>query len=163
MDGELRPLSQMRSANKKAGNIGDVEVTVAGVPNKVIEAWDAKFGQPYLLDQLDELAEKIADRPELEVAGFVVDTAPRRPPDLEERIAEISDEFDIDIRIVSFDEWIGEERQRSRLDDLSIAQNWLTAYTESLSLRRLDMAPMDEPADQWVQDLSKILESTIQA
>lgn len=44
-DGALRPLSQMRSANKKHGNIGDVEILEA---RQIIESWDAKYGKAYL-------------------------------------------------------------------------------------------------------------------
>jgi hypothetical protein len=36
----LKPLSQMRSANKKHGNIGDIEILEA---RQIIESWDAKY------------------------------------------------------------------------------------------------------------------------
>ena len=35
----LKPLSQMRSANKKHGNIGDIELLE---DRQIVEAWDAK-------------------------------------------------------------------------------------------------------------------------
>ncbi len=37
----------MRSANKKHGNIGDLEVLEK---SNIIEAWDAKYGKAYLRD-----------------------------------------------------------------------------------------------------------------
>ncbi|UJP05122.1 MAG: hypothetical protein LZF61_09825 [Nitrosomonas sp.] len=51
----LKPLSQMRSANKKHGNIGDVELLE---DDEIIESWDAKYGKAYLRDELDEVMEK---------------------------------------------------------------------------------------------------------
>ncbi len=54
---DLVPMSQMRkSANKKHGNIGDVELKDGRV---IVEAWDAKYGKPYLRDELEELRDKI--------------------------------------------------------------------------------------------------------
>ena len=55
-DLDLVPMSQMRSANKKHGNIGDVELREGRV---IVEAWDAKYGKPYLRDELEELRDKI--------------------------------------------------------------------------------------------------------
>ncbi len=56
LGGKLKPLMPMRTANKKHGNIGDVEVLSGDLH---VEAWDAKYEQPYLSDALDELVEKI--------------------------------------------------------------------------------------------------------
>ena len=44
-DVTLKPLSQMRSANKKHGNIGDIELMEG---HDIIESWDAKYGKSYL-------------------------------------------------------------------------------------------------------------------
>lgn len=41
-DWELVPLSQMRSANKKHGNVGDIELSSDEI---IVEAWDAKYGK----------------------------------------------------------------------------------------------------------------------
>ncbi|PZO56049.1 MAG: hypothetical protein DCF15_09705, partial [Phormidesmis priestleyi] len=41
----LNPLSQMRSANKKHRNIGDIELLE---DRQIVEAWDAKYGKSYL-------------------------------------------------------------------------------------------------------------------
>lgn len=51
LPGNLSPLSQMRSANKKHGNVADIEVTAPNNGDYVIEAWDAKYGKPYLRDE----------------------------------------------------------------------------------------------------------------
>ena len=44
-EADVVPMSQMRSANKKHGNVGDIELTENGI---ITEAWDAKYGKPYL-------------------------------------------------------------------------------------------------------------------
>ena len=88
-DGYLKPLSQMRSANKKHGNIGDIEV-VAGLQGMhIIESWDAKYGKSYLRDELEELKDKLGEHPETAVAGFVVN----QTPDLTSEIADRTDEL----------------------------------------------------------------------
>lgn len=66
----LQPLSQMRSANKKHGNVGDIELTIG---NTIIEAWDAKYGKPYLRDELEELKDKLLLVPDVKIAGFITD------------------------------------------------------------------------------------------
>src|SRR5579884_1522596 len=55
LGGRLKPLMPMRTGNLKHGNIGDVEVLAGDL---IVEAWDAKYDQPYLGDAIDELAEK---------------------------------------------------------------------------------------------------------
>lgn len=157
-EGQLRPLAQMRSANKKAGNIGDVEVVLVGGPDVIVEAWDAKYGQPYLRDELEELSEKLAGHTHVERVGFVVNREPDRPHDLEERRAEIAEEFGIEVTIVSLDEWLTTQRVRSGMTPDEFASCWLVAYVESICLVRRDRAPIDEPADQWVVDLAKLME-----
>jgi hypothetical protein len=158
-DGELRPLAQMRSANKKARNIGDVEVSAAG--DVILEAWDAKYGQPYLRDELDELAEKLAGHVNLERVGFVVDTQPDLPADVAARRDDVADEFGVDLLILSWDEWLDMQVARSPLGGQDFGECWLLSYAESLCLTRRDRAPIDEPADQWVADLGAIVRSRI--
>lgn len=61
-DCDLAPLSQMRSANKKHGNIGDIELKEGKI---VVESWDAKYGKPYLYEELGELKEKLEEHPDV--------------------------------------------------------------------------------------------------
>ena len=149
------PMSQMRSANKKHGNIGDIELTEDGV---IVEAWDAKYGKPYLRDELEELRDKLLLHPEVNIAGFVVDSAIDMRRDIVDRKNELQTETGTEILLLSFDEWINYE-----LDNLNqwqqdeIAYNWLVALVESFAQRRLDLAPIDEPCDAWINDLIKIL------
>ena len=150
-DLELVPLSQMRSANKKHGNVGDVELKDGGM---IVEAWDAKYGKPYLRDELEELLDKIIDHPEVKVAGFIVDSNPDRRKDVLSRMGEIVIETGVDIQLLSFDEWIQYQITKIPKFELDIiAERWLVAVVESLALSRLDIAPIDEPCDAWLKDL----------
>ena len=150
-DLDLVPMSQMRSANKKHGNIGDVELQDGRM---IVESWDAKYGKPYLRDELEELRDKILTSPGVKVAGFIVDGEADRRRDIIERAEEISVETGVDIHLFSFDEWIKYQTQRiseSQLD--RIADRWLIAVVESFAQRRPEIAPIDEPCETWVKDL----------
>ena len=150
-DLDLVPMSQMRSANKKHGNIGDVELKDGRV---IVESWDAKYGKPYLRDELEELKDKISSSSGVKVAGFIVDGEVDRRKDIVERAEEISVETGVDIQLFSFDEWLKYQTQRiakSQLDRIS--ERWLIAVVESFAQRRPEIAPIDEPCEAWVKDL----------
>ena len=157
-DAELKPLSQMRSANKKHGNVGDVELLEQG---QIIEAWDAKFGKSYLRDELEELADKIPLHPDLKSVGFVTSGEPERLDELALRLHDLGELFGVTPEILTFQTWV--ERQFTRsIQDGSVSKselssNWLRAYVESLSLKRTDLAPIDEPCYQWLDALKIIL------
>lgn len=154
-DLDLIPMSQMRSANKKHGNIGDVELKDGRV---IVEAWDAKYGKPYLRDELEELRDKILISPGVKVAGFIVDSAVDRRKDVVNRAEEISVETGVEIQLFSFDEWIEYQTKKIVKPQLDrIAARWLLAVVESFAQRRLEMAPIDEPCEAWVSDLIKKL------
>ena len=154
LDGlKVVPLSQMRSANKKHGNIGDIELKQN---HTVVESWDAKYGKPYLRDELEELRDKILDSPGVEIAGFIVDSEVDARSDVVARTKEIQQETDVKIYLLSFDEWL--EYQTSKLEinmQNRVAQKWLIAVVESFAQKRPDIAPIDEPCDEWLNDLSK--------
>lgn len=155
----LLPLSQMRSANKKHKNIGDIELTDN---KKIIESWDAKYGKSYFYDELEELTDKLELHSDVKVAGFVSSGDPDNRPDILEKIKNISDLFNVDIKVFSFGDWINYkiEEFTLTLEEINqLGEMWLVAYTESLSLKRLDRAPIDEPCHAWLEswhDLLKI-------
>lgn len=155
-DLEIEPMSQMRSANKKHGNVGDVELT----QNKIIiEAWDAKYGKPYLRDELEELRDKLLTHPETKIAGFIVNTTVDLRKDIIQRLKEINLETGTDIYLFSFDEWITfqtKDIQKEKLD--SLGHKWLCAMVESFAQKRPNLAPIDEPCDEWINDIIKMLE-----
>jgi len=72
---ELKPLSQMRSANKNNGNIGDIELLEN---NEIVESWDAKYGKINLRDEIDEVSEKLEYHDKVETVGFVTTDSPIR-------------------------------------------------------------------------------------
>ena len=158
LDGRLAPLAQMRSANKKAGNIGDIELLSA--EGAIVEAWDAKFGKPYLWDELVELGGKLIEKPGVKIAGFVTDGDPMLPNDLLNRKREIAEETGTKVEIFSFRDWV-----RIQTGDLShehrqiLPKAWLKAAAESFGRRRLDIAPIDEPCNVWLSDLMTVLKS----
>jgi hypothetical protein len=154
-EGYLKPLSQMRSANKKHGNIGDIEITARKGGLEIIEAWDAKYGKPYLRDELEELNEKLQDHPETRMAGFVVDGSPNLKKEIVEREQEIEQLHDIKIEIHGFEEWAHGQSELAKIEESKLAFKWIIAFAESLCQLRRDRAPIDEPSDVWVDELFK--------
>lgn len=154
----LKALSQMRSANKKHGNIGDIEILDGA---GIVESWDAKYGKPYLRDEFEELDEKLEHHPGVRLAGFVADREPEHFSELDERRLEIEDKHDVSVRMLSLGEWVGMQFDRASgfVEEKELASHWLSAYAESLALRRLAQAPIDEPCHQWLASLRPILEN----
>ena len=149
------PMSQMRSANKKHGNIGDIELMDGRV---IVESWDAKYGKPYLRDELEELDDKILASPGVKIAGFVVDKEPDRRKEIINRANEIASVSGVDIQILSFEEWIEWQTGRllpSQLD--AVGYHWLLAVVESFGQKRPEIAPIDEPCEAWINDLIVLL------
>jgi len=153
--GTLKPLSQMRSANKKHGNIGDIEILKRRNGMEIIEAWDAKFGKLDLRDELEELGEKLMDHSETEVVGFVTDSLPNVGSDLKARMEEMEEMHGVRVQILAFDKWVEEQFARAGGSPLALAQNWVSAFAECLCQLRRDYAPIDEPCDAWVLALEK--------
>lgn len=156
-DVNLVPLSQMRSANKKHGNIGDIELCHRSV---VFESWDAKFGKPYLRDELEELRDKLIEHEGIQTAGFIVNNGVIRNKEIITRVNEIEIELDVKLYIMTFEEWI-KERISGLCDEvrLRLGRHWLVASAETFALQRMQIAPIDEPCDEWVRDLTYSLET----
>lgn len=158
-DAELVPLSQMRNANKKHGNIGDVELREGKI---LVESWDAKYGKSYLRDELEELNDKLDLHQSVKTAGFVCSGAPELSREIEQRAAEIEEIHATKIELLSLEEWTQQQfervaEQRSGFDEAQVATAWMLAYAESLSQRRTGIAPIDEPCNAWLQSLYDLL------
>lgn len=157
---ELKPLSQMRSANKKHGNVGDIELLENG---QIIEAWDAKFGKPYLRDEIEELTDKLLDHPEIQTVGFVTSDQPEQLDELKARMDDIEALFNVKLRILSLNVWVDEQFQRAIAENTitedTLAAAWLQAFAESLAQRRRYIAPIDEPCYRWLETLKEILDN----
>lgn len=156
-DAMLKPLSQMRSANKKHGNVGDIEILEGA---SIVEAWDAKFGKTYLRDELEEISDKLEAHPDVHLAGFVTSAPPERLDELEARRLEIEEVYGISLEIMTLQEWVGEQFKRAEkegVEESPLATHWITAYVESLAQRRPEIAPIDEPCFQWLESLEPII------
>ena len=158
LGGDLKPLMPMRTANLKHGNLGDVEVLSGSLP---IEAWDAKYDQPYLSDALEELVEKIQsfDGAELRF-GYILFPNKKAYSEVDRKIEEIDEQYGLKVQVLSFDEWVHEQLARSQEIGVSeevLAKAWLHAYAESLGQKRRGQAPIDEPTFDWIASLLSIL------
>lgn len=159
--GVLEPLSQMRSANKKHGNVGDIEVSESGA---IVESWDAKYGKSHLRDELEEINDKLPSHLAVRKAGFVTSGEPERLSELEARRTDIENTHEVSVEIASLEQWTKEQFERAEYLGLEtenqLARRWMRAYTESLALRRTEKAPIDEPCQQWLMALHAVLDSS---
>jgi hypothetical protein len=153
VEGHLKPLSQMRSANKKHGNIGDIEILESSQGMTIIESWDAKYGKANLREELEELSEKLDSHLECKSAGFITNLDPIKSEEILQRVADIEMLHDCTIKIQNFTEWHTEllSHLPEEADQFSI--KWLTAMAESFCQKRRDRAPIDEPCEHWIQNL----------
>lgn len=150
LDGSLKPLAQMRSANLKHGNIGDIEIVERPQSMRIVEAWDAKYGKRYLYEELDELSTKLAEHPEARRVGFVVEQCPDLRSDVTTRRDEIISLRGVDIQLLSFSDWAELLFDEYDLDPAESSHAWVLAFAECLAQQRRDRAPIDEPCDAWV-------------
>ncbi len=152
---DLVPLSQMRSANKKHGNVGDIELRDGKI---IVESWDAKYGKPYLYEELSELKDKLEFNPGVQTAGFIVDSNLMLKKEVVERQKEYSILTGVSIQLMEFIDWVKfETEDLSKKQQSKVASEWLKAVVETFSRKRIDIAPLDEPCEEWLNDLKKIL------
>jgi len=158
-DVSLNPLSQMRSANKKHGNVGDIELLEG---DEIVESWDAKYGKGYLREEIEEAAEKIPEHNSIRIVGFVTNVDIQRTKELDRRINDLSELHGVDFQIVSYTEWVQVIFKRSTdssmIDESQLARAWIKAYVYTLAQRKRDVAPIDEPCLEWVRLLHKELD-----
>lgn len=156
----LVPLSQMRSANKKHGNVGDIELSEDG---ELISSWDAKYGKDYLRDELDELEEKLEKHPHIRHAGFVTfDETDANVPEIKNRIDEIKEATHVNIFIISFNEWANDwldKVNEARLNEHLVLRKWVMCYIGTIGQTRRDIAPVDEPCYKWLEVTLALLKS----
>lgn len=163
LEGQLKPLTQMRSANKKHGNLGDVEIVSPLNSYSIFESWDAKYGKPYLRDELDELEEKLEIHHETKLAGFVVDTNPDVKQEIVEKLKELNEFLSTRVSIFSFYEWVEFQVKRTSgyISENELGEQWLIVFAECLSQKRREKAPIDEPCDEWIRELDAALSNKI--
>ncbi len=154
----VKPLSQMRSANKKHGNIGDIELLEN---NDIIESWDAKYGKSYLREEIEEAVEKLQNHSHVEKVGFVTNVAIDRAIEISKRIEEIQSLYSVGFEVLTFEAWVDQIYQRCLSSDLTnekeLSHKWIQIYCEYLGQKRRKQAPIDEPCLDWVISLTQIL------
>ena len=156
---EVKPLSQMRSANKKHGNIGDIELL--DEYDQIIEAWDAKYGKAYLREEIEEATEKLRHHAYVKLIGFVTNAEIERSIEISKRIEDIEQLYSVNFEVITYDDWVdriyGISLSSGTASEEKLSQKWLVTYCEYLCQRRRANAPIDEPCFDWVLSLSKIL------
>lgn len=158
-DLHLKRMTQMRSANKKAKNIGDIELSEDENGNLIIESWDAKFGTHYYLDELDFLLEKLAAHPECKRAGFITDKSFKPDRETKDKIEYIREAFGVEVQILGLADWIKYATDEAGVKPDAIAKDWVSNIHSYLALKLKDQAPIDEPTDRWLNALSNALVS----
>jgi hypothetical protein len=156
-DLHLKPMTQMRSANKKAKNIGDIELSEDDAGNLIIESWDAKFGTHYYLDELDFLLEKLADHPECKRAGFITDKSFKLDRETKDKIEYIREAFGVEVQILGLADWVKYAVNEAGSKPDAVARDWVSNIYSYLALKLKDQAPIDEPTDRWLNALSNVL------
>lgn len=156
-DLHLKPMTQMRSANKKAKNIGDIELSEDQSGNLIIESWDAKFGTHYYLDELDFLLEKLSAHPECKRAGFITDKSYKLDKETREKIEYIQEAFGVEVQILGLGDWIDYAITQAGVKPDAIAKDWVANIHGYLALKQKDQAPIDEPTERWLNALSEVL------
>jgi len=158
----LKPLSQMRSANKKHGNIGNIGDIELLDDLDIIESWDAKYGKAYLRDEIDEATEKLKNHNSVTVVGFVTTLAPIINSEIRNKIESIKSLHGIEIKILTFDEWVEDVFRRvlseQHSTNVELSKRWMLAYAESIAQKRRNIAPIDEPCIEWVKELAAKLD-----
>ncbi len=155
---KLVPLSQMRSANKKHGNIADVEFSIDG---SIVEAWEAKFEKTYLLEEVGEIEDKFSTWPLAKRVGFVVYGSPKVDSELRKRIDLISGRTGVVLEIFSFDQWVSAMIEGSSVGAEDVPNGWINAVAQSLAGHRRAIAPIDEPTDAWMETLCDVLAESL--
>ncbi len=83
-----------------------------------------------------------------------------RTHELNRRRSQIESEKDIEFPIVTLEDWVARQSARgagSEVKERALAMSWLKAYVESIAQMRPDIAPIDEPCQQWLESLRGIL------
>jgi hypothetical protein len=159
IDLQLKPMTQMRSANKKAGNIGDIELVEDPDGNQIVESWDAKFGTHYYLDELDFLLEKLESHPECKRAGFITESKYEPNAETIQKIKYIEEAYGVKVQILGLSDWLKYASERAGVNMDEVAPLWIKNLHAYLSLQMKNMAPMDEPTENWLFALDEVIKS----
>jgi hypothetical protein len=130
----LNPLSQMRSANKKHGNVGDIELLEGG---EIIHSWDAKYGKGYLREEIEEAAEKIPNHSLIQTVGFVTNVEIQRTSEIDQRINDLSELHGVSFEIISYNQWVDNIFNMcvdsKMVEESQLAKSWIESYVYTLA------------------------------
>lgn len=157
LPGRLKPLTQMRSANLKHGNVGDIEIISHLDERVVLEAWDTKYGITYLLNELTELQDKLTRNSSVSLVGFITNEPPDMRSEVIQEMRELEEEHDVEVEVLDLESYLNECEERFGVPIESLTSDWLVAYAESLGQKRRDRAPIDEPVAAWLTSLIELL------
>lgn len=156
-DGSLKALTQMRSADRKHGNVGDIEIVAPDDEFLVKEAIDGKYGHGLMLGELRDLRSKLNSHPETESVTFVTSTERDVSSEVSDKIDQLENDFEVNIDVRSLEEH--SQAVLKQYDHAGIhPDSWLTSYVETLTHQRRDIAPINEPTIDWVDTLIGVLE-----
>ena len=111
-----------------------------------------------MYDELCELQDKLEINQGVSIAGFIVNDTLELKSEVIEKIDEVSTITETDIKLFTFKDWVS-----YKLIDISdsekdkFAKDWLVAVVESFARKRLEIAPIDEPCEDWLSNLSELL------
>ncbi len=159
LEGFLVPIGQMRSANKKHGNVGDIEIAEDSANMHIVEAWDAKYGKPYLRDEIEELDDKLINHPNIGTVGFITDGDPDMKDEIVNRKTEIEFSRGVKLEVLSFSQWIEKMLSRYSIEESTFGYYWVKTFSECICLKRIIKAPIDEPTYAWVKNFHSYLKS----
>ncbi len=83
-------------------------------------------------------------------------------PEVIERQNDFSALTNVEILLFNFNDWL-----KYQTEDLSpvqknlLATEWVRAVVETFARRRYDVAPLDEPCENWLQDLNRLLSALV--
>lgn len=123
-------------------------------------AWDVNTGRLDMAVKLDQLEDLLQAHPEIQRFGVIVENGPSVDPAIDDRLATIEDQHNVEICITTF-----EDLCKELLEDLVSAgvdySQWLIAYAETLTHRRRNRVPLNEPTREWVEILTDVIEDEL--
>lgn len=137
-----------------------ITVTHPSDESHIHTAWDVNTGRLDMVAKLDQLENLLQAHPEIQRLGVIVENGPSVDTDIDDQLTAIEDQHNVEIRITTFqdlcNEWL-EDLVSSGTD----YSQWLVAYAETLTHRRRNRAPLNEPTREWVEILTDIIEDEL--
>ncbi len=134
-----------------------ITVTHPSDASHIHTAWDVNTGRLDMAAKLDQLEGLLQAHPEIQRLGVIVENGPSVDPAIDDRLATIEDQHNVEICITTFDDLCKELLEELVSAGVDYSQ-WLIAYAETLIHRRRNRAPLNEPTREWVEILTDVIE-----